>query len=129
MAANAQNCSNFLQTSIALASTIYQLSQNPEKQQLLFEELQNALPGQDSKVDVASQEKMPYLKACIKETLRMYPVIIGNGRNLQSDTVLAGYQVPKGVRPVPVVFKTPQIKDFEKTHTFQSREVALIKLC
>nr|UUB32621.1 cytochrome P450 CYP49A1 [Dendroctonus rhizophagus] len=87
-------------TSIALASTIYQLSQNPEKQQILFEELQHALPGQDSKVDVEAQEKMPYLKACIKETLRMYPVIIGNGRNLQSDTVLAGYQVPKGTHVI-----------------------------
>ncbi|KAH1000878.1 hypothetical protein HUJ04_013154 [Dendroctonus ponderosae] len=87
-------------TSIALASTIYQLSQNAEKQQVLFEELQKALPGQDSKVDVAAQEKMPYLKACIKETLRMYPVIIGNGRNLQSDTVLAGYQVPKGTHVI-----------------------------
>lgn len=40
---------------------------------------------------------MPYLKACIKETLRMYPVIIGNGRSLQTDTVIAGYKVPKGV--------------------------------
>lgn len=28
---------------------------------------------------------------------RLYPVVIGNGRNLQSDAVIAGYQVPKGV--------------------------------
>ncbi|CAG9759686.1 unnamed protein product [Ceutorhynchus assimilis] len=104
-------------TSIALASTIYQLSQNPEKQQILFEELRAALPGIDSKVNVEAQERMPYLKACIKETLRMYPVIIGNGRSLQSDTVLAGYHVPKGthvifphlvVSNVDNYFKQPQ---------------------
>lgn len=29
---------------------------------------------------------------------RMYPVVIGNGRNLQSDAVISGYNVPKGVR-------------------------------
>lgn len=28
----------------------------------------------------------------------MYPVVIGNGRNLQSDAVISGYNVPKGVR-------------------------------
>lgn len=28
----------------------------------------------------------------------MYPVVIGNGRNLQSDAVIGGYNVPKGVR-------------------------------
>lgn len=27
----------------------------------------------------------------------MYPVVIGNGRNLQSDAVIGGYHVPKGV--------------------------------
>lgn len=30
-------------------------------------------------------------------SFRMYPVVIGNGRNLQSDAVIAGYHVPKGV--------------------------------
>ncbi|XP_030750650.1 probable cytochrome P450 49a1 [Sitophilus oryzae] len=87
-------------TSIALASTIYQLSQNKTKQDILYKELQNALPKKDAKIDVESLEKMPYLKACIKETLRMYPVIIGNGRSLQSDTVLAGYHVPKGTHVI-----------------------------
>lgn len=29
---------------------------------------------------------------------RMYPVVIGNGRNLQSDAIISGYHVPKGVR-------------------------------
>ncbi|XP_060529813.1 probable cytochrome P450 49a1 [Cylas formicarius] len=83
-------------TSIAAASTLYQLSQNEDKQQRLFDELKQVLPTPSSKVDATAQDNMPYLKACIKETLRMYPVIIGNGRSLQSDTILAGYHVPKG---------------------------------
>lgn len=87
-----------MQTSIAAASTLYQLSQNPEKQERLFEELRTVLPEKDSKIDVNVQENVPYIKACIKETLRMYPVIIGNGRSLQSETIISGYRVPKGVR-------------------------------
>lgn len=55
------------------------------------------LPTTDTKFDSSMLEKTPYLRACIKETLRMYPVVIGNGRTLQSDTVACGYQIPKGV--------------------------------
>lgn len=29
---------------------------------------------------------------------RMYPVVIGNGRQLTKDTVICGYNIPKGVR-------------------------------
>lgn len=58
------------QTSIALASTMYQLSRNPDKQQILYEELERALPQPNSKVTAETQDSLPYLKACIKETLR-----------------------------------------------------------
>lgn len=58
------------QTSIAAASTLYQLSQNPDKQQKLFDELSALLPSLNSKIDVQVQSNLSYLKACIKETLR-----------------------------------------------------------
>lgn len=76
---------------------MYQLSQNEDKQEKLFAELQRALSEKDSKITSSTLEQLPYLKACIKETLRMYPVVLGNGRSLQSDAVIAGYNVPKGV--------------------------------
>lgn len=38
-----------------------------------------------------------YTKAVIKESLRLNPISVGVGRILQTDVVLNGYQVPKGV--------------------------------
>jgi cytochrome P450 len=76
---------------------MYQLSQNEDKQDKLFAELKKALSEKDSRITPATLEQLPYLKACIKETLRMYPVVLGNGRSLQSDAVICGYNVPKGV--------------------------------
>lgn len=39
---------------------------------------------------------MPYLKAWIKETLRLYPVLQSITRQVQDDIELCGYQVPAG---------------------------------
>lgn len=76
---------------------MYQLSQNEDKQEKLFDELKRALSAKDARITPETLEQLPYLKACIKETLRMYPVVLGNGRSLQSDAVICGYNVPKGV--------------------------------
>ncbi|XP_047106300.1 probable cytochrome P450 49a1 [Schistocerca piceifrons] len=87
-------------TSVAAASTLYQLSRNPEKQAALLRELRRALPTPRSPLSAAHLEGLPYLKACIKETLRMYPVIIGNGRCLQSDAVIEDFHIPKGTHVI-----------------------------
>lgn len=60
----------FFQTSVAVTSTIYQLSQNPEKQEMLFKELHAILPDHNAPIDTKILEQMPFLRACIKETLR-----------------------------------------------------------
>ncbi|CAD7090968.1 unnamed protein product [Hermetia illucens] len=39
---------------------------------------------------------LPYLRACIKESLRVLPVVIGNSRKTGKDLVLKGHKVPKG---------------------------------
>lgn len=58
------------QTSVAATSTIYQLSQNPDKQEKLYNELKQIMPDPRSPVDTKTLEQMPFLRACIKETLR-----------------------------------------------------------
>lgn len=41
--------------------------------------------------------KIPYLKACIREVLRLAPIAIGNLRTMKTNVVVGGYQIPKGV--------------------------------
>uniref|UniRef100_A0A1I8QAX8 Cytochrome P450 49a1 n=1 Tax=Stomoxys calcitrans TaxID=35570 RepID=A0A1I8QAX8_STOCA len=87
-------------TSVAVSSTIYQLAKNPEKQQKLFQELQRLFPTHEAEINQNVLEQIPYLRACVKETLRMYPVVIANGRSLQSDAVINGYHIPKGTNVI-----------------------------
>ncbi|XP_050307916.1 probable cytochrome P450 49a1 isoform X2 [Anthonomus grandis grandis] len=85
-------------TSNAVASILYQLSINPDKQQILHEEIDKMLPSPDTKLTMDKLDEMSYLKACIKETMRMFPVVIGNGRQLSTDCLVGGYHVPKGTQ-------------------------------
>ncbi|XP_029039888.1 probable cytochrome P450 301a1, mitochondrial [Osmia bicornis bicornis] len=98
-------------TSSAVASTLYQLALHPEKQDLAYKEVCNIFPSKDTQIEGKHLEQLKYLKACIKETLRMYPVVIGNGRCMTKDTVIRGYRVPKGVQ---VVFQHYVISNLDK---------------
>ncbi|KAI4463906.1 cytochrome p450 [Holotrichia oblita] len=98
-------------TSNAVASILYQLALHQDKQQILFEELANVLPDKNSEFDERKLDQMVYLKACIKETLRKYPVVIGNGRTTTRDLVIGGYHIPKGVQ---IIFQHCVISNTEK---------------
>ncbi|OWR45707.1 putative cytochrome P450 49a1 [Danaus plexippus plexippus] len=82
-------------TAAAAASTMYLLATNPRAQRRLQTELDINMPT-DRSMNHRDLNNLPYLKACIKEALRIKPVILGNGRCIQSDAVIAGYEVPKG---------------------------------
>ncbi|CAD7015082.1 unnamed protein product [Ceratitis capitata] len=84
-------------TSSALISTLYFLSINPEKQEELRKELIALLPEPNMPLTEENTKNMPYLRGCIKETLRFRPIANGNFRIAGRDLVLSGYRVPKGV--------------------------------
>ena len=84
-------------TSTAVTSVLYSLAKNPDKQEKLREEILTILPEKSSKLTPTSFNSAPYLRAVIKEALRVLPVANGNLRALDHDTVLQGYRVPKDV--------------------------------
>lgn len=78
-------------------SCLWHLSQNPDKQNRLREEVRKYLPSKSSKFTAESLNTMPYMRAVLKEALRLSPVLAGNARKTGRDIVLNGYRVPAGV--------------------------------
>jgi cytochrome P450 len=66
------------------AFAMFQLARNPEVQERLYQEIKSELPSRDSKFDKKALEKMPYLKATVKETLRTNLPAAVMGRKLNS---------------------------------------------
>uniref|UniRef100_A0A1B0CKT9 Cytochrome n=1 Tax=Lutzomyia longipalpis TaxID=7200 RepID=A0A1B0CKT9_LUTLO len=82
-------------TATASFMILYTLAKNPEKQDILREELLKILPEKDSPLTEENMKNMPYLRACIKEAMRLMPNISGMMRTTGKDIVLRGYQIPK----------------------------------
>ncbi|XP_037952274.1 cytochrome P450 CYP12A2-like [Teleopsis dalmanni] len=74
------------------------LAKNPEKQQKLREELFRLMPEKDTPFTEDIRKELNYMRCCIKEALRLYPLGPGNTRTVQNDVVLSGYQVPMGTQ-------------------------------
>lgn len=55
------------------------------------------LPVKDGDVTDDMLKEAYYIKAVLKESLRLRPVSVGVGRILQSDTQFSGYYIPAGV--------------------------------
>lgn len=88
--------------SMAVSSILYQLATRPEEQQKIYEELKANMPDPNTPLTIQLLEKNKYTKSFIKEVLRMYSTVIGNGRTLVKDTPICGY-VTSG-RPFLIVF-------------------------
>lgn len=83
-------------TSSALKGMLYCLAKNPEKQQILREEVLRALPSKKEPMTNEKLQNLPYLRACMKEQHRVQPVTVGNIRRTPTNVVLQGYQIPEG---------------------------------
>lgn len=77
---------------------LYHLAQNQDKQAKLTEEIFKMVPNIDSPLTEETLNNMPYFKACLKESMRLQPLVPGHVRGAGQDLVLNGYQVPKNVR-------------------------------
>ncbi|XP_005096577.1 cytochrome P450 27C1-like [Aplysia californica] len=78
-----------------LAVLLYNLARHPEKQQKAADEIMGIM-GENEPVTPKTISEMHYLKACVKESMRLnFPTANGTMRILNQDTVLSGYLVPK----------------------------------
>ncbi|CAD7077464.1 unnamed protein product [Hermetia illucens] len=101
-------------TSSAITSILFTLAKNPDKQEILRNELRKILPEKDSPLTPQSMSNLPYFRACIKESLRILPVVNGNARRTGQDLVLKGYKIPKGTQ---VLLQSAYTQVDEKLYT------------
>ena len=91
-------------TSNTMQWVLYMMEKNPEKQELLYQEVTSVL-AHGEHASAAALAEMPYLKAWVKETLRLYPLFSSRFRLLPEDLLLSGYQIPAGTQ-VNIMFYT-----------------------
>ncbi|XP_028523167.1 probable cytochrome P450 12a5, mitochondrial isoform X2 [Apis cerana] len=78
------------------AFLLYHLAKNPRTQRKVYDEIISVLSNDNSSFTEKSLKNMPYLKACIQETLRLHPAIPYITRLLPKTISLHGYTIPKG---------------------------------
>ena len=78
-------------TAVALQWALYLFARNPDKQAALREEVLRVMgSSSESKIGSDQLQQMPYLKATVKEVLRLYPVIPLIGRVTQKPVEMEG---------------------------------------
>ena len=104
-------------TATAMQWCLYLLAKNPEKQDKLYREVHSVLKGGILSSDQLSG--MPYLKACIKETMRIYPLAF-HQRILGEDVELGGFHIPAGTSVMTMHYAMCQDQElFENPSEFK----------
>ena len=86
----------FETTASTLSSLSYCLAKNPEVLEKLVEEVDEVVEASEGKINQESIREMPYMEACIKETLRLLPPIFRTDRTCVKDWEEDGLFIPKG---------------------------------
>ena len=79
-------------TATALTWVFYLLSQNPDAERQLQEEITTVLSGRTPGLDDLSQ--LPYTKAVVKESMRLYPPIWIIERRIIDADLMGGFKLP-----------------------------------
>lgn len=79
--------------------TLYELAKKPEAQKRALAEIDEFLKRHENRLTYDCTSEMPFLEACVDETLRMYPVLPVLTREvIDNYTFPTGLSVDKGVR-------------------------------
>ncbi|KAL6063233.1 hypothetical protein QOT17_011718 [Balamuthia mandrillaris] len=96
-------------TAFTVLFTLYELSRHPEAQAKLHQELDEVLGNE--KPTVETLKRLPYLKACVREGLRLHPITVLYTRILEQEFDMLGYRIPAGVS---VDMLSPTLAKMEK---------------
>nr|XP_060630007.1 cytochrome P450 27C1 isoform X1 [Anolis sagrei ordinatus] len=106
-------------TSFTLSWATYMLAKHPEVQHSVYKEIVHNL-GKDKVPDADDIPNLPMIRALLKETLRLFPVLPGNGRVTQKDMIVGGYLIPKGTQLALCHYATSYQEDnFPLANEFQ----------
>ncbi len=102
-------------TASALSWTLHELGRNPEIQA-------KALAAADNGDDA-------FLEACLKESMRVHPIIDFVARTLQSDQVVGGRLLPKGTTVTPsIMLSHSREASFADSHVFNPERFLVEKV-
>src|SRR5581483_2842077 len=82
-------------TANALTWTFYLLSQNPEIDAKLLDELKSVI-GESGTVAVEDIPKLEYAEKVLRESMRLFPPVWSMGRHVDSDFILGDFTIPEG---------------------------------
>ncbi|XP_024874378.1 cytochrome P450 CYP12A2-like [Temnothorax curvispinosus] len=83
-------------TSNAAGALLYYMANNAEKQEKLREEAISVLPDKTTHITEDILKNVSYVKACIKESMRLFPIVSGVLRTMQRQVSIGGYTIPEG---------------------------------
>ncbi len=102
-------------TASALSWTLHELGRHPE---ILAEALDATDIGDDA-----------YLEACLKESMRLHPIIDFVARTLQSDQVVGGRLLPRGTTVTPsIMLSHSRDANFADSHLFDPERFLVGKI-
>lgn len=83
---------------------LYALARHPEQQEKLRKQVQSLPVDDDGHLKPDFLKNAPYMRACLKESMRLVPGAVGISRTAGQDLEIKGYHVPKGVCRTFIVF-------------------------
>ncbi|XP_041057178.1 cytochrome P450 27C1-like [Carcharodon carcharias] len=106
-------------TSFTLSWSTYLLARNPTVQSEVYAEIAQNL-GRDVTPTAQDLSKLPLVRGVLKETLRLFPVLPGNGRVTQEDMIVGGYFIPSGTQLALCHYTTSHDSEvFKESEEFQ----------
>ena len=105
-------------TGTAASFLLYHLATNPEKQEILYQEICDTI-GPSGHLTEAALAKMRYMKAVQMESQRILPSIWGTSRMFDKDIVVNGYNIPAGTTVIRVgAFSAMDPENFTEPEKF-----------